>query len=85
MLRLTSSAAILAATFLASCTQMAPQIEERREVHVEVHRLDDARHSGPRNLSVKAATPKTSALTRPASRSSTTTWRMSSPPAASPA
>ncbi len=58
MLRLTSSAAILAATFLASCTQMAPQIEERREVHVEVHRIDDARHSGPRNLSVKAATPE---------------------------
>lgn len=58
MLRLTSSAAILAATFLASCTQMAPLAEERREVRVEVHRIDDARHAGPRNLSVKVATPE---------------------------
>jgi CubicO group peptidase (beta-lactamase class C family) len=58
MLRLTSSAAILAATFLTSCTQMPPQVEERREVRVEVHRIDDARHSGPRNLSVKAASPE---------------------------
>lgn len=58
MLRLTSSAAVLAATFLASCTQMAPQVEERREVRVEVHRIDAAAHAGPRNLSVKAATPE---------------------------
>jgi CubicO group peptidase (beta-lactamase class C family) len=58
MLRLTSSAAVLAAAFLASCTQMAPPAEERREVRVEVHRIDDARHDGPRNLSVKAATPE---------------------------
>lgn len=58
MLRLTSSAAILAATFLASCTQLPTPTEERREVRVEVHRIDAAAHTGPRNLSVKAATPE---------------------------
>jgi CubicO group peptidase (beta-lactamase class C family) len=58
MLRLTSPAAILAATFLASCTQLPAPMEERREVRVEVHRIDAAGHAGPRNLSVKAATPE---------------------------
>jgi CubicO group peptidase (beta-lactamase class C family) len=57
MLRLTTSAA-LAAVFLSACTQMAPQVEERREVRVEVHRIDTAAHAGPRNLSVTAATPE---------------------------
>ncbi len=58
MLRFTTSAAVLAAAFLASCAQMAPQVEERREVRVEVHKLADARDTGPRNLSQTAASPE---------------------------
>ncbi len=58
MLRLTSSIAVLAATLLASCTQMPPQVEERREVRVEVHKIGGAGHEGPRNLSATAASPE---------------------------
>ena len=57
MLRLTTSAA-LAAVFLSACTQMAPQIEERREVRVEVHKIGGHHDTGPRNLSVTAASPE---------------------------